>query len=157
MATWTAKCWLGQSAGYQQLEVQANTLSGAKQQLERVYGAEQIINLREVRNSSSGSSEGSLGGTVGLIGLAAAAWFLYAFTPWILMLLGGAAGAWGAEKITGQSVEDYTERTDDLGHGKAAIVLVAALILGGIGFVQGDALKKGFDAPDTPTQVRQKN
>jgi hypothetical protein len=160
MATWTAKCWLGQSAGYQQLEVQANTISGAKQQLERVYGAEQIINLRQVRNNSSGSSggsEGSFEGTVGLIGLVAAACVFYAFTPWILMLLGGAAGAWSAEKITGQSIEEYGERKDDLGHGKAAIVLAAALILGSVGFVQGDALKKGFDAPDTPTQVRPKN
>ena len=89
MATWTAKCWLGQSAGYQQLEVQANTLSGTKQQLERVYGAEQIINLREVRNNSSGSSEGSFGGSVALIGLIAAGWAFMTFTPWILMTIGG--------------------------------------------------------------------
>ena len=56
MATWRANCWLGSSAGYQELEVQANTLNGAKQQLERVYGAEQISNLREVRSGSSSSS-----------------------------------------------------------------------------------------------------
>jgi len=160
MATWKAECWLGSKAGRQTLEVQASSLSGAKEQLQRVYGAEQICNLREVRNNSSGSSGGSetsFEGTVGLIGLVAVAWFLYAFTPWILMLLGGAAGTWGAEKITGQSIEEYGERKDDLGHGKAAIVLAAALILGGVGFVQGDALKKGFDAPDSPTQVSPKN
>ncbi len=160
MATWKAECWLGSKAGRQTLEVQANTLNGAKEQLQRVYGAEQICNLREVRNNSSGgsgSSESSFEGTVGLIGLVAAAWAFMSFTPWILMLLGGAAGAWVGEKVTGQSVEDYGERDDDLGHGKAAIVLALSLILGGVGFVQGDAIKKGFDAPDTPAQVSPKN
>ena len=58
MATWRATCWLGSASGYQDLEVQANTLNGAKEQLQRVYGAEQICNLREVRSSSSSSSSG---------------------------------------------------------------------------------------------------
>jgi len=155
---WTAKCWMGSSSGFVDIEVSASTINGAKEQLQRVYGAEQITNLREVRNNSlSGSSGLDIDGTLGMVGLIAAACVLYAFTPWVLMLLGGAAGAWGAEKITGQSIEEYNERTDDQGHEKAAIVLAAALILGGVGFVQGDALKKGFDAPDTPTQVRPKN
>jgi hypothetical protein len=155
---WTAKCWMGSSSGFVDIEVSASTINGAKEQLQRVYGAEQITNLREVRNNSaSGSSGLDIDGTLGMVGLIAAACVLYAFTPWVLMLLGGAAGAWGAEKITGQSIEEYNERDDDQGHEKAAIVLAAALILGGVGFVQGDALKKGFDAPDTPTQVRPKN
>jgi hypothetical protein len=161
MATWKAECWLGSKAGRQTLEVQASSLNGAKEQLQRVYGAEQICNLREVRNNSSGSSggsEGSFEGSVALIGLIAAAWAFMSFTPWILMGLGGAAGAWIGEKVTGQSIEDYNERDDDLGHGKAGIVLALALILGGVGFVQGDSLKKEFDAPsDTPAQVRPKN
>jgi hypothetical protein len=149
---------MGSSSGFVDIEVSASTINGAKEQLQRVYGAEQITNLREIRNnSSSGSSGLDIDGTLGMVGLIAAACVLYAFTPWVLMLLGGAAGAWGAEKITGQSIEDYNDRDDDLGHGKAAIVVAAALILGAVGFVQGDALKKGFDAPDTPTQVRQKN
>ena len=62
MATYRAKCWLGSSSGYQDLEVQSNTWNGAKEQLERIYGAEQIVNLHEVRggnNASSGSSEGN--------------------------------------------------------------------------------------------------
>ena len=63
MATYRAKCWLGSSSGYQELEVQSNTLYGAKEQFERIYGAEQIINLREVRSgSSSSSSSGDVGG-----------------------------------------------------------------------------------------------
>ena len=70
MATFRAKCWLGQSAGYQELEVQANTLNGAKQQFERVYGATQIINLREVRDGGGSSvSSGSSEGFVWLLGI----------------------------------------------------------------------------------------
>jgi hypothetical protein len=58
MATYRAKCWLGSSSGYQELEVQSNTLNGAKEQFERIYGAEQIINLRKVRSGGSYSSSG---------------------------------------------------------------------------------------------------
>jgi hypothetical protein len=72
------------------------------------------------------------------------------------MLLGGAAGAWIGEKVTGQSLEEYTDRDDDSGHGKAALVLALTLFAGGFGFVQGDGIKKGFDAPSTPAQVQQK-
>ena len=158
MATWRAKCWLGSSSGYQELEVQSNTLNGAKEQFKRIYGAEQIINLREVRSrdsSSSGSGVDFSGaGGIGLIGLLIVGWAFVSFTPWILMGLGGAAGAWIGEKVTGQSIEEYNEREDDLGHSKVAIVLALSLLLGGIGFVKGDEIKKGFDAPDAPTQVQ---
>lgn len=155
---WTAKCWMGSKSGYVDIEVSANTLGGAKEQLQNVYGAEQIINLREVSKSSSGhsGSESSLGGTATLIGLIAAGWAFMTFTPWILMLLGGAAGAWVGEKVTGQSVEEYADTDEDTGHGKALIVLALSLILGGVGFVKGDEIKKGFDAPSsTPAQVQQ--
>ncbi len=155
MATYRAKCWLGSASGYQELEVQSNTLYGAKEQFQRIYGAEQIINLREVRDSSSsGSGIGDVSGTVGLIGLVAAGWAFVSFTPWILMGLGGAFGLWVGEMVTGQSVEEYTSRDDDKGHTKAAIVLALSLILGGIGFVKGDEIKKGFDAPSVPEQVK---
>ena len=59
MARWTAKCWLGSASGYQDLEVQSNTAHGAKEQLQRIYGAEQIINLRQVNEGSSSSGGGS--------------------------------------------------------------------------------------------------
>jgi len=155
MATYRAKCWLGSASGYQELEVQSNTLYGAKEQFQRIYGAEQIINLREVRGESNSSGSGlDFGGTVGLIGLVAAGWAFVSFTPWILMGLGGAFGLWVGEMVTGQSVEEYTSRDDDKGHTKAAIVLALSLILGGIGFVKGDEIKKGFDAPSVPEQVK---
>ena len=156
MATYRAKCWLGSSSGYQELEVQSNTLNGAKEQFERIYGAEQIINLREVRGDSNSSGSGlDFGGTVALIGLAAAGWAFVSFTPWILMGLGGATGTWIGQKVTGQTIEEYNERDDGSGNKRAAIVVALALILGGIGFVKGDELKKSFDAPDAAAQVQQ--
>jgi hypothetical protein len=157
MATWRADVFVNSRVGRITTEVQASTFSGAKEQIYAKHGdVQQITNLREVRNSggSSGSDLGSIGGTVGLIGLVAAAWAFVSFTPWVLMGLGGAFGTWVGEKVTGQSIEEYNEREDDLGHSKAAIVLALALILGGIGFVKGDEIKKGFDAPDAPAEVK---
>ena len=155
MGRWRAKCWLGSSSGYQELEVQSNTFQGAEQQLKRIYGAEQIINLREVRGeSTSGSGIGDVGGTVGLIGLVAVGWSFVSFTPWILMGLGGAFGTWVGEQVTGQSIEEYNERDDGLGNKRAAVVVALALILGGIGFVKGDEIKKGFDADSVPAEVK---
>ena len=69
MATWTAKCWLGSSSGYQELQVQSNTWHGAKEQLERIYGAEQIINLRELPSNSQSSFSGSGSSGIGLGGV----------------------------------------------------------------------------------------
>ena len=62
MATWTAKCWMGSDNSYQQLEVQANNHHGAVAQLKRVYGAEHVINCRQVRDNHNGGS----GATVSL-------------------------------------------------------------------------------------------
>jgi len=67
MATWRAKCWLGSASGYQELEVQSNTSYGAKEQFERIYGAKQIINLHQVRNSSGGSSSTDYSGCLPII------------------------------------------------------------------------------------------
>lgn len=161
MATWKADVFVNSQVGRISTEVEAATFSGAKEQIYAKHGnVQQITNLHQVRSSGGGSSSSSAGdgsGAVALIGLIAAAWAFFTFTPWILMLMGGGAGAWIGEKVTGQSAEDYTERDDDLGHGKAVILLVLSLVLGGIGFVKGDEIKKGFDAPtDTPAQVQQK-
>jgi hypothetical protein len=161
MATWQAEVFVNSRVGRIKTEVEAATFSGAKEQIYAKHGnVQQIVNLRQVSNrSSSGGSEASLDGTVALIGLIAAAWAFMSFTPWILMGLGGAAGAWIGEKVTNQSVEEYADNGSDTdaGHIKAAITLALALILGGVGFVQGDSLKKGFDAPDAPAQVQPKN
>ena len=72
MARWTAKCWLGSANGYQDLEVQSNTSHGAREQFKRIYGAEQVINLRQVNESSSSS-----GGSDGMVALGAIGLFIY--------------------------------------------------------------------------------
>jgi len=159
MATWRADVFVNSNVGRISTEVQASTFQGAKEQIYAKHGdVQQIVNLRQVsRNSSSTSGDSnssSVGGTVALIGLIAAGWAFMSFTPWVLMGLGGAFGTWVGEKVTRQSLEEYNERGDDSGHSKAAIVLALALVLGGLGFVKGDQIKKGFDAPDAPAQVK---
>lgn len=46
MTAWTARCWMGTSSGYQNIVVYASTRNGAYDQLEKIYRAQQIINLR---------------------------------------------------------------------------------------------------------------
>jgi hypothetical protein len=157
MATWKADIKTTPTGSIYSVTVEAGASYVAKQEIERLYNPIFVRNLHQVRNNSSSStSSGDGSGAIGLIGLVAAGWFAITFTPWILMLVGGAAGAWIGEKVTGQSIEEYNEREDNMGHGKAATVLALSLIVGGIGFVKGDEIKKGFDAPtDTPAQVQQ--
>jgi hypothetical protein len=156
MATYKADIKTTSSGSIYSVTVEAGASYVAREEIERLYDPIFIRNLRQVssNSSSSGSGIGDVSGTVGLIGLVAAAWAFFAFTPWILMGLGGATGLWIGEKVTGQSVDEYTSRDDNKGHTKAAIVLALTLLAGGIGFVKGDEIKKGFDAPDTPTQVQ---
>jgi hypothetical protein len=157
---------MGSNSGYVDIEVNASTINGAKEQLQNVYGAQQIINLREVRQSSGGSMS-SPQGTIWLVGIfAAGAAFLY-FTPWILMTLYGGGAWWAAQKITGQTAEEYVdtpdEETTSEQHKKAAIVFGSALLFGMIGFVHGTVWNKDLNKEynldgNQPTieQVRQK-
>ena len=89
MATYRAKCWLGSASGYQELEVQSNTLNGAKEQFERIYGAEQIINLREVRSGgSSSSSDTDVGGYLILGAILFGIWLVVEYW-WIVVPIAG--------------------------------------------------------------------
>jgi hypothetical protein len=147
---WTAKCWMGSASGYVDMEVSANTINGAKEQLQNIYGAQQIINLREVRsNSISNKSSDSSSGTMVLIGLlGAGALFLY-FTPWVLMTLYGAGATWIAEKVTGQTMAEYGDSDDadttESHHKKAMITFGAAILFGGIGFIHGTIWNKDLN------------
>ena len=133
MATWQAKCYLGSANGYQELTVQSNTFHGAKEQLERIYGATQVLNLREVRQGSGDSgSNVDVGGTFALIAVLGAVYLFVIGTPWFLMGLGGALGG----KI-GSFFDDDSD-------GAGALILVLALLGGGIGFWQGDMIHKEY-------------
>ncbi len=145
---WTAKCWLGSKSGYVDIEVNANTVQGAKEQLQSIYGAQQVINLRRVNQGGSGSSMPA-GTSIWLIGiLGAGALFLY-FTPWVLMTIYGGFATWVSEQLTGQSVQEYADtpdsQTTESQHKKAFITVGAALLLGGVGFVQGTSINKDLN------------
>ena len=75
MATWRAKCWLGDAGGYEELEVQANTLNGAYEQFAKIYGVDDPINLHEVRGG--GGYSGGSSGFGGLAVLAIGGWLAW--------------------------------------------------------------------------------
>jgi len=155
---------MGSASGRVDIEVTAATNNGAKEQLQNIYGAQQIINLRKVREDGN-SSPLPAGSSIWLIGIfSAGAAFLY-LTPWVLMLIYGGLATWAGEKVTDQSLQEYTDTPDDTTtdnqHKKAMIVAAAALLFGGIGFIQGTFLHKDlmikYDTTDQVEQIRQEN
>lgn len=159
MATWEGEAWLGSASGRQKVRVQSNTSYGAKEQMVRIYGADpnNIVNIRQVRDEPSGFSSGGSTEGYGIWICILGAFILFAiFTPWVLMTLFGGIGWWIGEKITGMSAEEYIERKDDTGHKRAALILALSLILGGVGFVQGDKIQKDFDSETTVEEVKSK-
>lgn len=157
MATWKADIKTTSTGSIYSVTVEAGASYVAKQEIERLYNPIFIRNLHQVRNSSSSSSSNDDGnGGVALIGLAAAAWAFFTFTPIIAMIGLGAVTTWISQIIVGQTVEEYTQRDDDSGHGRAAIVLALALLAGGFGFVKGTELQKQWNTPDVPSQIQTK-
>jgi len=163
ISRWTASCWMGSATGRIDIEVNAATSNGAIQQLKNVYGAEQIRNLRRVRTEVSGGSSLPSGSSIWIASiLGCGALFLY-FTPWVLMIIYGGLSTWASEKLTDQSVREYTDTPDDETtenqHKKAMITVCAALLLGGVGFVQGTFINKDlnveYNLDGKQTQVQQ--
>lgn len=155
---WKAECWLGSSSGYVDIEVTASTATGAKEQMVNIYGAERVVNLREISsgNNESFSSPTASAATVGLVG----SFFLFVyFTPWILMILYGAAATWVSEKVTGQTVEEYIdiqeEESNDSSNVKALITFGAAILFGAVGFIHGNSLNKEFNMNDTQDKIEE--
>lgn len=133
MATWQAKCYLGSANGYQNLTVESNTFHGAKGQLERIYGATQVLNLREVHQGSGDSSSNvDIGGPIAIVAVVGSIYLFVMGTPWFLMGLGGALGG----KI-GSLFDDDSD-------GAGALILALALLCGGVGFWYGDAIHQEY-------------
>lgn len=153
MATWKADIKTTPTGSIYSVTVEAGASYVAKQEIERLYKPIFIQNLRQVHGDSSGSDVSGGASVVG-VGLLAACFAFVYFTPWVLMFLLGGFATWVGEVVTNQSLEEYTQRDDDYGHKRAALVVVLALLAGGFGFVKGDEIKKGFDAPDVPAEVK---
>jgi hypothetical protein len=155
MATYKARIKTVSAGSAFEVTTESGCISTAREQIEKLYDPIYIYDLREVRGDggSSGSGIGDVSGTVALVGLFAAAWAFMAFTPWILMTLGGAAGTWIGEKVTRKSIDEINEGPSNSVAG--SIILILMILGGGFGFVKGDEIKKGFDAPsDTPSEVQ---
>jgi hypothetical protein len=162
MSTYRAEIKVTPTGSFFPVTVESGALSTAKETIQHIYDPITIRNLYQVRGDGGGISMPSGGGTwlVGLLG--GAALFLY-FTPWVLMLAYGAAGTWIAQKMTGQTVEEYSEtddnETSDEQHKKAGIVFASALFLGMIGFIHGTAwnadLNKEYNLDGKQPQVQQ--
>ena len=95
MATWTGEAWLGSASGRQKVSVQSNTFHGAKQQIEQIYGATDVHNLREESDNDGGGFE--LGGSFGLWIIGGIA-FIFALPYLIPIAVFGLIG-WGGYKF----------------------------------------------------------
>lgn len=138
MAAWTAKCWLGSENGYQDLEVRSNTVTGAKKQFESIYGAEQVINIREVRSGGTGGASSTDTGTIiSIASFAVLVWIFITFMPWIFMGLGGTLGAWIGKKT-----------------GKVSLAIVLSILAGGYGFYQGNQWQQEWNESGTIEEVK---
>jgi hypothetical protein len=140
---------MGSASGMIDIEVNAATSTGAADQLKNVYGAHYIRNLRQVRTKGDSGSSMPTGSSIWLIGIfGAGALFLY-FTPWVLMAIYGGFATWVSEQLTEQSIQEYTDTPDsettESQHKKAMITFGAALLLGGVGFVQGTSINKDLN------------
>ena len=133
---YTAKCWMGQKSGYVDMEVGANTSGGAREQLINVYGAETVVNLREIREGSGGGGLNFSGGSGGtwLVGLLGGGALLLYFTPWILMTAYGAGATWLTQKIVGLNVSDFADNDDATEDEvkRGAAILIAAIVFGDV-------------------------
>jgi len=86
MATWKGEAWLGSASGRQTVTVQSSTFRGAKEQIEQIYGATDVWNLREVSRSDDSSSDVDFGGWVVLFGILFVIWLVVEYW-WIVVPL----------------------------------------------------------------------
>lgn len=149
MARWTAECYLSDKLGISQIEVSANTSYQAQEIMKKVYSAQRISNIREIRENNTNNSTTS-GGT-GLIVLLGFIWALFSFAPWILMIIGGMFGTWIGQFVTGSSLEESVDREDVP---RVLIVFALAIMAGGFGFIKGNEVKHYFNTPDTQVEQR---
>jgi hypothetical protein len=139
MATYSADIKVVPTGTFFKVTVESGSIGTAQETIKHIYNPITIHNLREVRgnHSSSGIDFSSVGSTGVFASLIAIVWLLITFTPWVLMVFLGGFGTWVGEKITGMSVEEYSNSGEDHGHKRMVFILILALLAGGFGFVQG--------------------
>jgi len=165
MATYRAEIKVTPTGSYFPVTIESGALSTAKEAIEHIYAPISMRNLYQVRGNGGGGSGISMpsGGGTWLVGLLGGAALLLYFTPWVLMLAYGAGGTWIAQKLTGQTIEEYTDtdesETTEEQHKKAGIVAASAIFLGMIGFIHGTAwnkdLNKEYNLDGNQPQVQQ--
>jgi hypothetical protein len=165
MATYRADIKVTPTGSFFPVTIESGALSTAKDAIEHIYSPISMRNLRQVHGNGGGGSSVSMpsGSGTWIVGLLGGAALLLYFTPWVLMLAYGAGGTWAAQKLTGQTIEEYTETDDsettEEQHKKAGIVAASAIFLGMIGFIHGTAwnadLNKEYNLDGKQPQVQQ--
>ena len=147
MGRWRAQCWLGSDVGMQELEVSANTYSGAERQLKKIYGAEQIVGLTQVSGGGSSGGDGeTFGNTVDSMSskispqavfvaalIAGGIYVFSEYTPWAIMATLGTAGFWIGKKFN-----------------NVIVLFALSAFLGAVGFYIGVDIQKSNQEPRTP-------
>lgn len=107
---------------------------------------EKTTNYNSNKRTNSSSDDSSSG--VGVLIILIVGIVTFANTlPWSSMILGGMAGTWISQFITGTRLEDALDENKNK---TVAFILIAALSLGGFGFVRGNEFKQEYDSPVKP-------
>ena len=121
----------------------------------------ECTNFYRVPNSSSSSSllssntEWHIGHTITAVVIGGALLLVFV-GEWVGLILGGTAGTWLGEKITGQTVKEYNSSVDtsEIQHKKAGYLLAIVLIGGGVGFAVGANIKANInDSSESQTEL----
>ena len=151
MPRYRAQAYMGPSIGTQTVEVDSASIGGATDQMKRIYGAQQIIGIHEVRQNRNNNTEHSASsgpGSLLLIALVASIFW----APWIFMAVGGTVGAWITTKFVGDDLDTLIENDET---NKVLAIFIASLICGGIGIVKGTEFHKYVNTPDNQPKVEQ--
>ena len=138
-------------------EVTASTRDDAVKKIERANPGCNVTCMGSVYSSNDESSLNGVGGTATLISIFFGIWLIFVFSPWVLMVGGGAAGVWLGEKVTGKNINEMCNDIERGSNSKAgAILLILMMLGGGFGFVKGNQIHEIFMGNnDIPAQIQQ--
>ena len=137
MALYKADVWLGSNSGRQTVNVSANTIAGAKEQIRTIYNVSDtaIWNLHEAPRERAGGGvsddggDASFWGGAALVGLMIVAWVVASFTPQVFGVGGGSATWWVLCRLQGKSFDDLLLPTNR----RALLITMALTTAAGVG------------------------